>query len=121
MDHVADAVLSFVSSVAVSSLSGMTINPRSHPSKCCILLNSSKARIASKIDTEYKDLTTLPVAVAAQQGGAGPARPGAGAAGPAAPPAQVGTKRKLIEGAQEDCVHKAFIQPCVATCIFLFC
>lgn len=59
---------------------------------------SSKARVASKIDTEYKDFTTLPAAVAAQQGGAGPARPGAATAGPAAGPAQAGTKRKLIEG-----------------------
>lgn len=60
--------------------------------------SSSKARIASKIDTEYRDLTTLPAAVAAQQGGAGPAKPGAAVAGPAAGVAQAGTKRKLIEG-----------------------
>lgn len=57
---------------------------------------SSKARIASKIDLEYRDLTSLPAAVSAQQGGAGPARPNA-AAGPSAP-TPAGNKRKLIEG-----------------------
>jgi len=56
--------------------------------------DSSKARIASKIESEYRDLLTLPAALQAQQAGArlaGPAAP-APAAGPQ------GVKRKLIEG-----------------------
>jgi hypothetical protein len=52
--------------------------------------------VSSKIESEYRDLTSLPSALLAQQGGP---RPAAGAAaGPSAPPPPQGTKRKLIEG-----------------------
>lgn len=62
---------------------------------------SSKARIAAKIEAEYRDLTQLPAALAAQQGAS---RPGQGAASSsvAAPQrpqnGQAGVKRKMIEG-----------------------
>ena len=57
------------------------------------LPSSSRALMSSKLESEYRDLTTLPAALAAQQGGPRPA------AGPSAPPGPQGTKRKLIEGA----------------------
>ncbi|GJN90112.1 hypothetical protein Rhopal_003111-T1 [Rhodotorula paludigena] len=56
---------------------------------------STKVRLASKIESEYRNAKTLPAALLAQQkGGAGPARP----AGPQAPGAAAGPQRKLIEG-----------------------
>ena len=52
---------------------------------------ATRAKLASRISSEYRDAQVLPSALLAQQGGAGPARPGAG---PAAP----GPKRLMIEG-----------------------
>lgn len=58
--------------------------------------HSTKVRLASKIESEYRNAKTLPAALLAQQkGGAGPARP----AGPQAAGAAAGPQRKLIEGA----------------------
>ncbi|GAA5875369.1 hypothetical protein JCM8547_003217 [Rhodosporidiobolus lusitaniae] len=60
---------------------------------------STKVRLASKIESEYRNVKTLPAALIAQQkGGAGPARP----AGPA--PA-AGPQRKLIEGPMAQAVE----------------
>ncbi|GAA5884761.1 hypothetical protein JCM16303_005262 [Sporobolomyces ruberrimus] len=56
---------------------------------------STKVRLSSKIDSEYRNAKVLPAALLAQQkGGVGPARPN----GPA--PASQGPQRKLIEGPQ---------------------
>ncbi|GAA5926747.1 WD40 repeat domain-containing protein [Sporobolomyces koalae] len=58
-------------------------------------LPSTKARLSSKIEAEYRNAKVLPAALLAQQkGGAGPARPNAPA------PASSGPQRKLIEGPQ---------------------
>ncbi|GAA5962412.1 hypothetical protein JCM21900_003777 [Sporobolomyces salmonicolor] len=57
---------------------------------------STKARLASKIDAEYRNAKILPAALVAQQkGAAGPARP----AGPQ-PVAAGGPQRRMIEGPQ---------------------
>ncbi|GAA5827410.1 hypothetical protein JCM11251_003798 [Rhodosporidiobolus azoricus] len=53
---------------------------------------STKVRLASKIEAEYRNAKVLPAALVAQQkGGAGPARP-------AGPQPSAGPERKLIEG-----------------------
>ncbi|BGP17569.1 hypothetical protein JCM10213_004110 [Rhodosporidiobolus nylandii] len=61
---------------------------------------STKVRLASKIEAEYRNAKTLPAALVAQQkGGAGPARP----AGPQPAP---GAGRKLIEGPMAQTVEQ---------------
>lgn len=56
---------------------------------------ANKVKLASKLQDEFRDVQTLPAALLAQQGGAGPARPAQ--AGPAAPPG-AGNNR-MIEAA----------------------
>lgn len=55
--------------------------------------NIVKARLASKLGTEYKDAQALPQALLAQQAGVGPARPGT------TPALVAGQKRKAVESA----------------------
>lgn len=81
-------------------LPGHSPSSRLFPFRCTDLLvslsNSTKVRLSSKIDSEYRNAKVLPAALLAQQkGGVGPARPN----GPA--PASQGPQRKLIEGAFE--------------------
>lgn len=65
-------------------------------------MDRTKARLSSKIENEYRDVITLPAALAAQQAGARQSN-GNGAAGAMPPPpsAAAGQKRKLIEGTRK--------------------
>ncbi|GAA6019511.1 hypothetical protein JCM8202_001838 [Rhodotorula sphaerocarpa] len=74
-------------------------------------LRSTKVRLGSKIDAEYRNAKVLPAALVAQQkGGVGPARP----AGPAAAGAQ-GPQRKLIEGPMAQTVEQLSSQALTTT------
>lgn len=77
----------------------LDLNSVSHPQSerkliWAVIVVSTKARVSSKIEAEYRDLTTLPAALQAQQGGPRPQGPPA----PSTSQAAAGIKRKLIEG-----------------------